>query len=157
MRSRLAKPFSLRSSLLLATTLAALLILPACQGEGGEAKASRGMELALQDDPVFVNPTYFDRERAFKHLRALGVTRLRVSLGWANAMPESQAKKRTKPAKIDWLFGLTDILIDAAAAEGIRVHLHISRPAPAWATGNRKKGPVRPSVSKFGRSFHTMR
>ena len=57
------------------------------------------MELALQDDAVFVNPTYFDRERAFKHLRALGITRLRVSLGWANVMPQSQAKKKKEPER----------------------------------------------------------
>lgn len=150
MSPRFATPLSLRSSLLLATTLVALLVLPACPGNGGEAKASRGMELALQDDAVFVNPTYFDRERAFKHLRSLGVTRLRVSLGWANAMPQSQAKKKTKPAKIEWYFGLYDNLIDAAADQGIRVQLSISGPAPAWATGNHKKGPVRPSASKFG-------
>ena len=142
---------SFRSRLLLITTMATLVVLPACQGEGGEAKAARGMELALQDDAVFVNPTYFERDRAFKHLRALGITRLRVSLGWANVMPQTQAKRKKEPKEIGWLFGLYDNLIDAAAANGIRVHLNINGPAPAWAAGNHKKGPVRPSVSKFAK------
>ena len=141
MSSRFATPLSLRSSLLLATTLVALFVLPACPGNGGEAKASRGMELALQDDAVFVNPTYFDRERAFKHLRSLGVTRLRVSLGWANAMPQSQAKKKTKPAKIEWYFGLYDNLIDAAADQGIRVQL----------TSADRRPPGRPATTRRGR------
>ena len=143
---------SFRSRLLLITTMATLLVLPACQGEGGEAEAARGMELALQDDAVFVNPTYFERDRAFKHLRALGITRLRVSLGWLNVMPQTQAKRRKEPKEIGWLFGLYDNLIDAAAANGIRVHLNIIGPAPAWGWwGNHKKGPVRPSVSKFAK------
>ena len=31
------------------------------------------------------------------------------------------------------------------------MQLNINGPAPAWATGNHKKGPVRPSVSKFAK------
>ena len=46
-----------------------------------KTRAARGMELALQDDAVFVSPSYrSDASAPSRTLRPLGVTRLRVNL-----------------------------------------------------------------------------
>ena len=136
----------LRPALLLALAafLAAAALLPA------QAHAGRGMEIAIQDDPVFVGESYFDRERAFQHARELGVTRIRANLSWARAMPIRQARSRRKPATINYVWGQWDALIDNAARYGIRVHMSIAGPAPAFATRNRRIGNKQPNPVLFG-------
>jgi len=47
------------------------------------AHAAKGMEVALEDDPVFVNQYYYDRKRALQQAQQLGVSRIRVNLGVA--------------------------------------------------------------------------
>ena len=90
---------------------------------------------------------------AFKYLQALGVTRLRVNLAWATAMPPRQYKARRKPASINWEFSAYDAMVDVAAERGIRVHAALTGPAPVWASGNRKlRGGVRPNARYFGES-----
>ena len=61
------------------------------------ADAARNLEIALQDDTVFLGQRYIDRQRAFRLARALGVTRLRVNANWAYSMPLPLAKARRKP------------------------------------------------------------
>jgi hypothetical protein len=137
------------ASSLVAAAVASLCVLAlvACGPE--QAKAARGMEIALQDDPVFVGQSYFDRERAFAHARSLGVTRLRVNVNWAFTMSASEQRRRRKPAGLAYGFGTWDSTIDAAARHGIRVHVSIGGPAPAWATGNRRVGGQSPNVREF--------
>ena len=114
-----------------------------------DANAARGMEIALQDDPVFVTQNYFNRERAFSHARALGVTRLRINVSWAYSVVRDQRNDRTKPDNVGFVWGTIDSAIDAAARHGIRVHLSLTGPAPAWATGNRRVGPNRPNPGLY--------
>jgi hypothetical protein len=138
---------SLRTLTLLAaigTVLLASLAVP--RG----AEAARNLEIALQDDTVFVGQRYIDRSRAFRLARALGVTRLRVNANWAYSMPLPQAKARRKPAQVGWNFAGLDSLVDAAAENGIRVHLSVTGPAPVWASGNRKISGWRPKTTYFG-------
>jgi hypothetical protein len=114
------------------------------------AEAARNLEIALQDDTVFLGQRYIDRQRAFRLARALGVTRLRVNAHWAYSMPLPLAKARRKPAQVPWNFLGLDSLVDAAAENGIRVHLSVTGPAPVWASGNRKISGWRPNGRYFG-------
>ena len=142
----LIRPLHIASAgLVLGALIAALA---AC----GQARAARQLEIAVQDDPVFLGDGYrLDRERAFKYLQALGVTRLRVNLAWATAMPPRQYKARRKPASINWEFSAYDAMVDVAAERGIRVHAALTGPAPVWASGNRKlRGGVRPNARYWG-------
>jgi Cellulase (glycosyl hydrolase family 5) len=125
------------------------LALAACATQPGGAKAARGMEIALQDDPVFVTQDYFKREKAFAHARSLGVTRLRVNANWAFTLTRAQQKAKKKPAGVFYNFGQLDSVINAAAAHGIRVHLSATGPAPAWAAGNKKLGNYKPNQKEF--------
>jgi hypothetical protein len=125
------------------------LALAACATQPGGANAARGMEIAIQDDPVFVGQSYFSREKAFAHARALGVTRLRVNANWAFTLTRAQQKQKSKPKVLSYNFGTLDNVVQAAAAHGIRVHLSVTGPAPAWAAGNRKLGNYKPNQAEF--------
>jgi hypothetical protein len=112
------------------------------------AHAARGMEIAVQDDPVFVQQAYYDRERALQQAQALGVTRIRVNLGWAQALG-GRANLRLAPSAPTYNFANADGLIDAAARYGIRIQLTLTGKAPAFATGNRRVGVVQPDGKQF--------
>jgi hypothetical protein len=124
-----------------------------CLFSPDETRASRGMELALQDDATFlVTAKRVSRERAFTYARQLGVTRLRVNMLWAYVMPATVYKARRKPAQVPYLFDSFDSLVDAAAERGIRIHLSLTGPAPRWA---RPKASIRqawykPNTKEFG-------
>jgi hypothetical protein len=139
---------------LLAAVAAASVLLTGCLFSPGDTRAARGLELALQDDATFVvGGKRVPRERAFSYARQLGVTRLRVNLLWAYTMQPEVYNARRKPAQIQYLFDQFDSLVDAAAAEGIRIHLSLTGPAPRWA---RPKASVRqawykPNTREFGK------
>jgi hypothetical protein len=121
-----------------------------------DAEAGRNLEIALQDDSVFVGERFFNRERAFRYARALGVTRIRVNANWAYSMPTAQFKARRKPTQILWSFYALDSVIDAAAKHGMRVHLSLTGPAPAWASGNRRINGYRPNTRYFAEFASTL-
>jgi len=114
------------------------------------AHAAKGMEVAIEDDPVFVNQYYYDRERALQQAVELGVTRIRVNLGWAPSMG-GQQNLRFPPSLPRYNFTQVDGLIDAAARYGIRIQLTLTGPAPAFATGNHRVGPYQPNGKQFGK------
>jgi hypothetical protein len=117
-----------------------------------DVRAARGMEIALQDDPVFVTKSYFSQDRGFRVARSLGVTRVRVNVNWAFMMSAADQRARRKPAGLQYSFGRFDSTIDTAAKYGIRIHASLTGPAPRWATGNRRKvSGFRPDVSEFER------
>lgn len=144
---RLALPTQSRALGLIAALCT--LALAACATQPGDVKAARGMEIALQDDPVFVGRSYFNREKAFAHARSLGVTRLRVNVNWAFALTRRQQLSRAKPANLGYNFSTIDSVIEAAARHGIRVHASLTGPAPAWATRNRKLGGYKPNQREW--------
>ncbi|HEY6780945.1 MAG TPA: hypothetical protein VI111_08330, partial [Thermoleophilaceae bacterium] len=78
-------------------------------------------------------------DKAYSFLRSLGVTRLRVNVLWAYALPKAEYNARTKPATRSYNFSQYQTMIDEAAAHGIRVHASLTGPAPRWATGDRRK------------------
>jgi hypothetical protein len=137
--------------------LAALAAIVLLAGSTPPAHAGRGMEIALQDDPVFVPGAprpYFDRERAFREAAKLKVSWLRVNVLWGYVSLQPNAKR--KPRRPAYNLSQVDDAVDAAAAHGIRVQLAIAGPAPRWANGKRKspfdpryKG-YRPSPRRYG-------
>ncbi len=141
---------SLRRALLRAVVLALTIVgLVLSAALPHEAEGARNLEIALQDDAVFRDDHFFERERAFRYARAIGVTRLRVNAMWAYSMPPAQWRARRKPQQVQWTFYGLDSLIDAAAKHGIRVHLSLTGPAPTWASGDGRIGGYRPKTSYF--------
>lgn len=130
--------------------LLALALAMACSGFGAtRAAAAPGMEVALQDDYVFVQQYYHGREPALAQARQLGVTRLRVNARWANVVTGSKRRNAPKRPRYDW--SKFDGLIADAARHGIRLQMTFTGPAPAWATSNRKIGNRGVKSAAFGR------
>jgi hypothetical protein len=125
------------------------LALGACATTPGKARAARGMEIGLWDDPVFRDQSYFNREKAFTQARSLGVTRLRVVANWGFTLTRKQQLAKKKPAGLTYDFRSLDSAVDAAAAHGIRVYISVQGPAPAWATGNKRLGNYKPNQKEF--------
>ena len=111
----------------------ALLVFP------GSAHAAKNMELALQDDAVFVDQRWMGRENALDHAADLKTKRIRVNVIWSRVLV---------PGGYD--FSKIDALQDSAASKGIKLQLTITGPAPASATADHKIGGNRPDPVKFG-------
>lgn len=133
----------------LAALVAALLLL--ATGFAGEARAARGLELALQDDATFLSKSpYKNTDKAYSFLRSLGVTRLRVNVLWAYSLPKAQYNARSRPAERSYNFNQYQTMLDEAADHGIRVHASLTGPAPRWATGDRKRvSGFKPNASDY--------
>jgi hypothetical protein len=131
-----------------ALLLAAVAFAAASCGSSSKSGSDK-MDIALQDDAVFLKRDYYNRETALKQAQDLGVTRLRVLVIW-NRLMGADANKKTKPSTVHYDWSSYDSLIDDAARHGIRLQLNLTGPAPAWATGNHKVGIVRPDPKEFG-------
>jgi hypothetical protein len=146
--------------------LTALLLVAACVGVGAylalsgggrrqpprTAEAGRraraGIEVALQDDPVFVRRDYFDRDAAFGRARQLGATWLRVNALWARVAGRSATRSRA-PARPVYDWTSYDVAVTAARAHGMNVEMTLTGPAPAWATRDGRVGVDRPDARLF--------
>jgi len=102
--------------------------------------AARGMEVVVQDDGVFLypSPIYYDRERAFRQLRDLGATHMRLNVLWWMTMPRTQAFQRNKPRRVAYDWRIWDAAIARARAYGLKVQLDLTGDPPRWACGNKK-------------------
>jgi len=107
------------------------------------------MEVALQDDAVFVSREYYKLATALRQAKELRATRLRVNVLWASVVGRKAAKARSKPRKVRYDFTAYDQIVVAARNSGIEVQMALTAPAPAWATGNGKVGPYRPKAKYF--------
>jgi hypothetical protein len=133
---------------LVAATLGAALVLPLSPADAKRPP----LEIGIQDDPLFVRqPNQYggrgtkgliSRERAYRAARSLSVRVLRINVIW-----KWVAKTR---AQDGWDWSWYDRAVDAATAHGVSPQLTLTGPAPAWATGNGKPGPVRPDARQFG-------
>src|SRR5438445_11073724 len=85
----------------------AAVALASCGGHAAR------LEVALQDNAVFLHRHYSDRALAFRQIRQLGVSWLRVSLIWSRV--------ETQPGRYDW--SRYDDLLHASAAHRIHVEL----------------------------------
>ncbi|HEY2601221.1 MAG TPA: cellulase family glycosylhydrolase [Thermoleophilaceae bacterium] len=124
------------------------LVAAGCGSSGGGGGGNK-LEVALQDDAVFLQRSYYDRDRALAQAQQMGVTRLRVLVLWAR-VPGAQPDARSTPSRLNYDWSNYDSLIDDAAKHGIRVQLDLSGPAPAWASGNHKQGIYKPEARPFG-------
>src|SRR3954452_11515454 len=129
--------------------IAGLSLLTLAVALPARARAAAGMELALQDDAVFVDQRWMERDVALDHAVELGATRIRVNLLWSRLLV-AHADSRTTPATVTYDFSRIDALQAAAAARGIKLQLTIAGPAPAWATGDHRVGNYRPGAAKYG-------
>src|SRR5205814_633168 len=97
----------------------ATLILAGSMLPAAAAHAARHMEVALQDDQVFLNQSWYGRTQAFQRAEELGVTRLRVNFIWAREVATAHHRHTPKDPGYNWWH--FDSLIDEAAAHGMRV------------------------------------
>jgi hypothetical protein len=124
-------------------------------GGGGHRRAvsspsrsvERGLEVALEDDPVFIRDAYFDRERAYADARRIGVSWLRMNVYWHSVLGRSALSRRA-PASPGYDWASYDRAIRAARAHGVRVELTLTGPAPSWASAGRG-GVSRPDPRAF--------
>lgn len=114
----------------------ALALVPALAAT--PAQAAKKMEVSAQDDGVFLYQQHSNREAAFRHLRTLGVSRLRVNVLWHQTMSEQQRNAKKKPRTVAYNFGIWEDVIARAKAYGIKVHLNLTGEPPRWACGNKK-------------------
>jgi hypothetical protein len=141
---------------MLIALVAAAAILTGCLIQAGDSRAARKMELALQDDALFVEGKYrnWQGDKPFNFAKGIGITRLRVNVLWAYTLPQPQFNARNKPAVLNYDFTRFDQLIDQAAAKGVRVHLSLTGPAPRWANARRldqRRAWYKPNATEFGK------
>jgi hypothetical protein len=112
--------------------------------KGGRRKrgerAQAGLEIAVQDNAVFLERHYYDRDAAFRQARGLGVTWMRTNLLWSRVEPQQ--------GRFDWT--QYDSLVTAAHRYGVHVEMSLTGAAPAWAAGDGRVGVFRPDAAKFG-------
>ncbi len=143
-------PRILPAALTLLALAVPLALLPA------QAHAAKGMEMALQDDDVFLWEAGLKLDSALDHAVELRTKRIRVNVLWSRLLVDG-ADQRTVPAggpKYD--FHRLDILQQAAAERGIKLQLTITGPAPAWATRDHRVGNYAPDARKFGEFARTV-
>ena len=130
--------------------IAALLAFACVMIIPPHAQGAANMEVAVQDDPLYVGNGYYGRTKGLKHARQLGATRIRVNLSWTTVLGARQSRMKKAPANPKYNFGIYDGIVGATAGSPIRVQLALVGPAPAWATGNGKIGPNRVKAKHFG-------
>ncbi len=72
------------------------------------------MEVAVQDDGVFLYEEHYDRDLAYRQLRDLGATHLRMNILWWQPIPAAQRTQTTVPSNITYDWGVWDEAIDRA-------------------------------------------
>lgn len=155
-RGNPARPPSLLAAAACALLVACALLAPLAAAPT-PARAAKGLEVALQDDAVLVSRSYFDRTKAYGLMRPLHVSRLRFNAVWS-ALNGEQGDRRSPPSSPAYGFTRLDDAIAVALAQGIKVELTITGPAPRWATARRKRrgDPVKPAPRRFGRFVRTV-
>jgi hypothetical protein len=141
---------------LLTALVVAAAVLTGCLVHAGDTRAARSMELAIQDDAVFVEGKYrsWGGDKPFDFAHGLGITRQRVNMLWTYTLPASQYNARRKPAVLNYDFSRFDQLIDRAAEHGVRVQLSLTGPAPRWANAKRAtahRAWFKPNPTEFGK------
>lgn len=135
-----------RAGWLLAPTLLALVCALAA---APRADAARNMEIAVQDDPLFVGNWYFGRDKGIARARQLQATRIRVNVSWTGVIGRHQARARKKPQNLTYDFSHYQQLVAITKDSPIRVQVALVGPAPRWAAGNRRVGPYKPNPKHY--------
>jgi hypothetical protein len=130
---------------LLVITLAAVAAALAAPSGAG---AASDMEVALQDDAVFVTNEYYGRDRGMRKAKELGVSVIRVNVLWSQVVGSSR-NRRSRPSTVHYDFTAYDQVVVAAQQHGLKVQMALVGPAPAWATGNRRAGAYKPKYRYY--------
>src|SRR3954468_13405530 len=125
-----------------------LLTLLLALGMQAPAHAARGMEVAVQDDPVLMGRLYGSVPNTLKLVSQLGASRIRVNVSWSYVVGAA-AKRPNAPKRISYNWSGYDALLRQAARQGMLLQLTLTGPAPAYATANHRIGPYKPKSSAF--------
>ena len=114
------------------------------------AVAARGMEVAVQDDSVFLfqYKSYAHRAKGLALAQQIRATWIRSNVVWSYVVGKQRRNKKA-PKNIKYNWSGYDALIRDAEKKGIHVQLVLTGPAPAWATGNHKVGVYKPKAGAF--------
>ena len=117
------------------------------------AEAARGMQVAVQDDSLLLYRAgeYMGLDVAYRRLRAMKTSRIRMNVLWGYAVTASQRNLKRKPQRVVYDWDHYDRAITSAKRRGMKVQLALTGPAPAWATPKNRlsKGHYKPSVRQF--------
>jgi hypothetical protein len=130
--------------------LALVFTCASLTGMTASAHAARGMEVAVQDDSIFLFQfkSYAHRSKGLALAQQIRATWIRSNVVWSYVVGKQRRNKKA-PKNIKYNWSGYDALIRDAAKKGIRVQLVLTGPAPAWATGNHKVGVDRPKGGAF--------
>jgi hypothetical protein len=119
------------------------------------ALAARDAETAIMDDQLLLGAPSDKLAQAMGAFRALGVDRVRVSAFWRDHAPATRPEgfAAHDPNSPGYRWGTLDRVVAAARAEGLRVLISITTPAPLWATAQpSRRNPVwKPKPVELGR------
>jgi hypothetical protein len=104
----------------------------------GPAQGAKKMEVAIQNEGVFLYGAYYDQDLAYRQLRSLGATHLRMNVLWFQAVVASQRNQRTKPANIQYDFSQWDAAVNKARSYGIKVQFALAGDPPNFACGSKE-------------------
>jgi len=133
----------------LRSKLSCLAVLAVALGTGATAQAAPYMDMAVQDDAVLLNRLYGSQTKTLGLASELKVNRIRVNVSWSYVVGKKAARSRKTPKRIRYNWTGFDALYKRAKARGMKLQLVLTGPAPAYATGNHKKGPNRPKPKAF--------
>ncbi|MEA2308718.1 MAG: hypothetical protein QOI65_1004 [Thermoleophilaceae bacterium] len=140
------------AALVVLAAVAAVVVALSVGGGGGDRKAAEGgphgFEIAVADDPVFIRRDYYEIEHGYARLRELGVSWLRMNAIW-HSVAGRTAALRHPPLRPRYDWTSFDVAIRSAHDHGVQVELHLTGPAPAWATGDGKVGVERPDPRAY--------
>src|SRR4051794_17011865 len=128
--------------------LALTLTLALATGITSTAQGAKGMEIAVQDDPVLFGGIYGSPLTALDLADRLKVSRIRVNVSWSYVVGKA-AKKKKAPKHITYNWTGYDLLYLNAVKHGMKLQLALTGPAPAWATTNHRIGRRSPKAGPF--------
>jgi hypothetical protein len=134
------------------TRVAALAIVVAALLTGFTTTSAYGakhMEIAVQDDNVLFGGFYSTPQVGLRLAQKLHTSRVRANVVWSYVVGSKNSRKRKAPKHIKYNWSGYDLLIANARPYGIKVQLVLTGPAPAWATGNHKRGVYKPKARAF--------
>src|SRR4051794_36526009 len=123
-------------------------VLALSVGLSANAYAGKGMEIAVQDDPVLFGGIYGNPLVALDLADKLKVSRIRVNVVWSYVVGKA-ARKKKAPKHITYNWTGYDLLYLNAVKHGMKMQLALTGPAPAYATANHKVGRRSPKAGPF--------
>ena len=119
------------------------LLIAAFAAALGAGPARAAMEVGIQDDPVFVNQSFFntapnDREKAFTLARGMGARTIRLNIIWSVFVDRGRS------------YDSWDSTVDAALSHGIRPQFTILGTPSYVHKGSKTISYLNPSATKFG-------